>query len=322
MSKALKILSRPKGNAEEYGRWSVNAYKGCSNLCDYCYLKKGVWKKELGGSIPVLKKDTSLYKTDAVEKGCVEGGHAAWFFARDDIKQHRDEIIRDGGLFMTFTSDPCLPETRWTFFSIASSCVMMKVPVVFLTKRADFIDSADYQKIILPNKVFGAHRYMAFGWTLTGHDELEPQASPNADRIEAMRKVHADGFHVWASIEPVIDFDASFRMIQQALDAGCEHFKIGLMTKNTKVCRKGFTIGGKTFEPYDPAECCQFVGYVMELTKGRATVYWKQSVADFLGQSEKDPQPVHGMTAREFLSQWPHSVSKDWSIFTPSPAVQ
>jgi len=310
MSKALKILSRPKGNAEEYGRWSVNAYKGCSNLCDYCYLKKGVWKKELGGSIPVLKKDTSLYKTDAVEKGCVEGGHAAWFFARDDIKQHRDEIIRDGGLFMTFTSDPCLPETRWTFFSIASSCVMMKVPVVFLTKRADFIDSADYQKIILPNKVFGAHRYMAFGWTLTGHDELEPQASPNADRIEAMGKVHADGFHVWASIEPVIDFDASYRMIQQALDAGCQHFKIGLLTNNTRVVRKDFSFGEHQFKAFDLAECCQFVGYVMELTEGRATVYWKQSFVDFIGD-----EPVHGMTAQEFLRQWPHSVGKDWSIF-------
>ena len=310
MSKALKILSRPKGNAEEYGRWSVNAYKGCSNLCDYCYLKKGVWKKELGGSIPVLKKDTSLYKTDAVEKGCVEGGHAAWFFARDDIKQHRDEIIRDGGLFMTFTSDPCLPETRWTFFSIASSCVMMKVPVVFLTKRADFIDSADYQKIILPYMAFGADRYIAFGWTLTGHDELEPNASPNDKRINAMRLVSANGFKTWASIEPVIDFDASYRMILQALDAGCQHFKIGLLTNNTRVVRKDFSFGEHQFKAFDLAECCQFVGYVMELTEGRATVYWKQSFVDFIGD-----KPVHGMTAQEFLHQWPHSVGKDWSIF-------
>ena len=36
MSKTLKILSRPQGNAEEYGRWSVNAYIGCSHGCHYC----------------------------------------------------------------------------------------------------------------------------------------------------------------------------------------------------------------------------------------------------------------------------------------------
>lgn len=308
MSKALKMLSRPKGNAEEYGRWSVNPYKGCSNLCDYCYLKKGVWKKELGGSIPVLKKGTSLYKTDAVEKGYVDGGHAAWFFARDEISHHRDEIIRDGGLFMTFTSDPCLPETRWTFFSIASSCVMMKVPVVFLTKRADFIDSADYQKIILPYKVFGANRYIAFGWTLTGHDELEPQASPNMDRIEAMRRVGKDGFKTWASIEPVIDFDAAFRMIQQALDAGCQHFKIGLLTNNTRVVRKDFEFGGHQFKAYDVIDCMHFIEDVMRLTEGKAAVYWKQSVRDLL-------ETIYTPAAVDELLNYPHSVGKDWSIF-------
>ena len=308
MSKALKILSRPKGNAEEYGRWSVNAYKGCSNLCDYCYLKKGVWKNELGGSIPVLKKDTSLYKTDAVEKGCVEGGHAAWFFARDDIKQHRDEIIRDGGVFMTFTSDPCLPETRWTFFSIASSCVMMKVPVVFLTKRADFIDSADYQKIILPYMAFGADRYIAFGWTLTGHDELEPNASPNDKRINAMRLVSANGFKTWASIEPVIDFDASYRMIQQALDAGCQHFKIGLLTNNARVVRKDFTFGEHQFKAFDVIDCMHFIEDVMRLTEGKATVYWKQSVRDLL-------ETIYTPAAVDELLNFPHSVGKDWSIF-------
>lgn len=304
MSKALKILSRPRGNAEEYGKWSVNPYKGCSNLCDYCYLKKGVWKKELGVSIPVLKKDTSLYKTDAVEKGYVEGGHAAWFFARDDIKQHRDEIIRDGGVFMTFTSDPCLPETRWTFFSIAGSCVIMKVPVTILTKRADFVDTDDYQKGLLPCTAFETHRYIAFGWTLTGHDELEPQASPNADRIEAMGKVHADGFHVWASIEPVIDFRSSLDMIYQALNAGCQHFKIGLLTSNTHVVRKDFQFGEHHFDAYKVNDCLHFIEDVMRMTDGKATVYWKQSVRDLLGTD---------LEAK--IDEYPHSVGKGWSMF-------
>jgi hypothetical protein len=76
------------------------------------------------------------------------------------------------------------------------------------------------------------------------------------------------------------------------------------------VVRKDFSFGEHQFKAFDLAECCQFVGYVMELTEGRATVYWKQSFVDFIGD-----EPVHGMTAQEFLHQWPHSVGKDWSMF-------
>jgi len=53
-----------------------------------------------------------------------------------------------------------------------------------------------------------------------------------------------------------------------------------------------------------------FTGNVMELTQGRATVYWKQSFYKFL-----EGQPLFGMTAYEFLHQWSHSVDKDWSMF-------
>ena len=44
----------------------------------------------------------------------------------------------------------------------------------------------------------------------------------------------------------------------------------------------------------------------------------ERGVYAFLQVSKKDPQPVHGMTAREFLSQWKHSVGKDWSMFKTS----
>jgi hypothetical protein len=130
--------------------------------------------------------------------------------------------------------------------------------------------------------------------------------------------IGTEGFRVWASIEPVIDFDSSFRMIQQALDAGCEHFKIGLMTKNTKVCRKGFTLGGKTFDPYDPARCLAFVQDVMVATAGRATVYWKQTFREFIGGTGK-----HRLFSDDDLHRifdgYPNAVGKNWSIFAPSP---
>lgn len=319
----MKILSKTKGNAEEYSRWSVNPYIGCPHGCLYCYTKQGVWKNYLGQPKAVLKK------------GIVSEDHA-YHLAMAEILENREQIIRDGGLFMTFTSDPLVADTRSLMLRIVGSCIgyattpkEQVIPVMLLTKDADF---CGYNVGLFPTKtqLWGMRPWLnhvgqirpdvltdrlAIGWTLTGHDELEPNASPNAERIAVMACLSRAGYRTWASIEPVIDFDASFRMIQQALDAGCEHFKIGLVTKNTKVCRKGFTLGGKTFVPYDPARCLAFVQDVMQATRGRATVYWKQSFREFIGGTDS-----HRLFSDDdlyrILDDYPNAVSKDWSIFS------
>ena len=73
----------------------------------------------------------------------------------------------------------------------------------------------------------GDQRIIAIGFTLTGHDELEPGASTNTERIEAMEKLHKAGFKTFASIEPIINFADSLAMIEQAAPH-CDLFKIGL----------------------------------------------------------------------------------------------
>ena len=110
--------------------------------------------------------------------------------------------------------------------------------------------------------------------------------------------VSRDGFKTWASIEPVIDFHSSLDMIYQALNAGCQHFKIGLLTENTRVCRKKF----------DVIECMSFITDVLTLTNGKATVYWKQSVRDLLGT-------VYAPAAVDEILDLPNAVGKDWSMF-------
>jgi len=325
----MKILSKPKGNAEEYGRWSVNPYIGCPHGCLYCYLKSGPSGGYLGQPKAVLKK------------GIVSEAHA-YHLAMAEIIEHKDEIICDGGLFMTFTSDPLNFDTHSLFCRIVRSSVKVDIPVTMLTKTdlippSLFLDEMIPSRYILGNldkkkatneileNCIGKNHLLSIGFTLTGHDELEPKAATNEERIRTIDFLKnnypiAKGCHVWASIEPVIDFDASFRMIQQALDAGCEHFKIGLMTKNTKVCRHGFTLGGKTFEPYDPARCLAFVQDVMVATAGRATVYWKQSFREFIGGTEKH-RLFSDDDLHRIFDDYPNAVSKDWSIFTHSPAA-
>lgn len=296
MSKALKILSRPRGNAEEYGRWSVNPYIGCSHGCLYCYLKKGPSGAYLGQDKPVLKK------------GVVSEEHA-YHLAMAEIITNRDEIIRDGGLFMTFTSDPCLPDTKDLFCRISRESISMDVPCTMLTKVSgierfvsEIAKGDDYEYAHASN--------LAIGWTLTGHDELEPNASTNAERILTMKNIKekyicGDAIHLWASIEPVIDFSSSLNMILQALDAGCQHFKIGLLTNNTRVVRKDFQIGEYQFKAYDRDDCFVFIHDVMRAVKGNSTVYWKQSFRDFLGEED---------FARATVG-YKNIVDKDWSVF-------
>ena len=294
----MKILSRPKGNAEEYGRWSVNPYIGCSHGCLYCYLKKGPSGAYLGQDEPVLKK------------GVVNKEHA-YHLAMTEIYANYEKIISDGGLFMTFTSDPCIEETQETLFKIAIESIReLGIPVTILTKSADFINYWMYADIAT-EVFYGSEMVkslLTFGWTLTGHDELEPNAAPNEKRINTMRLVSANGFKTWASIEPVINFPSSLDMIYQALNAGCQHFKIGLLTSNTRVVRKDFQIGKYQFKAYDVRDCLHFIEDVMRMTDGKATVYWKQSLRDLLGT-------VYTTAAVDELLNFPHFVGKDWSMF-------
>lgn len=295
----MKILSRPKGNAEEYGRWSVNPYKGCSHGCEYCYLKEGAWAKGLGGNTPVLKKN-------------IVNAEHAYHVAMAEIIENREQIIKDGGLFFTFTSDPCMPETCELTFKIASDAMAWEIPVTLLTKDANFcgkdnpivqsIDTVLQVNKWLTNIVMdfeNTHKErLAIGFTLTGHDELEPNASPNEERVKAIEYLNNEGWKTWASIEPVIDFKSSYDMILAACDAGCRHFKIGLMTKKTKVCRK----------MYDHDACIEFIHDVMRVMEaggGTATVYWKQSFRDFLGEED---------FARATVG-YKNIVGKDWSMF-------
>ena len=298
MSKTLKILSRPKGNAEEYGRWSVNAYLGCSHNCSYCYLKKGPGAKTLGGCEPKLKKNV------------IDREHAQ-LLALVEIKENEEQIRKDGGLFMSFTTDPCLPETIGLFSDINIYAQMRrKLPVTILTKCA-YMEESKCPGI--PTRPFYCtfcitRELLAIGWTLTGHDELEPNAAPNEERIRYMKMASEDGFKTWASIEPVIDFPSALAMVYQAVNAGCGHFKIGLLTNNTRLVRKDFAFGEHKFKAYDVIDCLHFIEDVMRLIDGRATVYWKQSVRDLLGT-------IYSPAAVDELLDYPHSVGKDWNMF-------
>jgi DNA repair photolyase len=247
-----KAIYQPSGKAAEYSQWACNFYVGCSNECEYCYCKKGILAKAMGGDKPTLKK-------------CFRNiGHAKDVFEKE-MWQNRSELKRNG-LFLSFTTDPLLEETiELTVFALMI-CSCARIPVKILTKRVEWVESLiEYLDREFQND-FNIRSLIEFGFTLTGHDELEPNASTNLGRIEAMKKLHEAGFKTFASIEPIVDFDSSMRMIELSMDY-CDLYKIGLMSGSKPNAEKLRSFVG-------------LVNWYGTETVG-FKVYWKESISKF-----------------------------------------
>ena len=207
-------LYSTKGAAREYGRIGCNFYTGCPHECSYCYLKRGAPSRQLGGNIVQLKKCFND-ELDAERQFVAE------------LSKWQDEC-KECGIFFSFTTDPMIEETCGLTMAAVSASVLKGVPVYILTKDASFIynrrDFVSWLYKMLPYS-YRIH----FGFTLTGHDDMEPRASKNYDRIMAMRRMSLMGFQTFASIEPVIDWKSSEIIIRESLP-WCDHYKLGLLS--------------------------------------------------------------------------------------------
>jgi DNA repair photolyase len=241
-------IYKPKGAAQEYAEWACNFYVGCSNGCTYCYLKKGIGKAVLGGDKPTLKK-------------CFNSEIDALKVFEHELSLNIVELQKHG-LFFSFTTDPMLPETIFLTLAAIAKCIGYAVPVKILTKNAEFLNYSIFKAADMFSLYVESKRDIAFGFTLTGHDELETRSSTNAERIEAMKRLHDAGFKTFASIEPIIDFESSRKMIEETLPF-CDLYKLGL----------------ESGKKYDREQLNDFIFNVIVLsTKDNLRVYFKDSM--------------------------------------------
>nr|UWI14901.1 MAG: Protein of unknown function (DUF5131) [Bacteriophage sp.] len=218
-----KAIYCSTGKAGEYATYACNFFVGCSNGCEYCYLKKGIGAKVLGIDHPELKK---CFK---------DVDHAKEVFKKE-LQQNLEDLQKNG-LFFSFTTDPMLPETIELTKEAIAICVQNNVNVTILTKRTDFFNSIFGNVTYGPicNATFDNIRFVAykesisFGFTLTGSDDLEPGAASNMERIQMMKDLHDLGFKTWASIEPVIDIPQSLAMMNLT-NGICDLYKVGLLS--------------------------------------------------------------------------------------------
>lgn len=252
-----RCIYQPKGAAKEYGAWACNLYNGCSHHCDYCYCKRGVLANTTGVDKPELK---AMLGKDENE--------AYLIFSRE-LKQHRDKILAAGdGLFFSFSTDPMLRDEIDLTMRCIQECVIEKVPVQILTKatwwafRGNTLDDDYLRQLVEWNN------YVTIGVTLTGHDELETDAPTNKERIDLLSRLHTLHIPTFVSLEPVVDFESSLKMILDTLHYTAE-YRIGLMSPMKK---------GR----YDHAQCERFCNKVTGLScEYGFTVKWKKSIRDF-----------------------------------------
>ena len=242
-----KVIYNPKGKAAEYAQWACNFYVGCSNGCEYCYLKKGILNSTMGMDVPRLK---SGFKDEAEALECF----------KKELLQNADEI-RKHGLFFSFTTDPLLEETSDLTWQAAYFAMDNDVPVQILTKCVGrWVDQ-------LCEEVHPSWRkYLAIGFTLTGYDEMEGNSSSTKQRMNAMRKLHKAGYKTFASMEPVVDFLMTLSLINLSIGS-CNLYKIGLMS-------------GKEYNAKDRTKAEFLIAIIKRFDKER--FYLKDSMVKYL----------------------------------------
>lgn len=274
------VIKSPKGPAAEYAKHSFSAYKRCPNACEYCYLNRGVLSRELGTGKPELRS-------------CFASDDEVFNKFTKEILANKEQLIADGGIFFSFITDPCLPETFDLTRRCALGAMINGIPVTILTKMTGWLHERKY---FLDMLELGVKRHLlCVGFTLTGRDEMEPNADGNESRIEAMKYLHEQGCLTFASVEPVIDFFSSLDMIEKTAGC-CDLYRIGLRS-------------GVKADYYDNNNLAFFIGQVygtLIKQSSAAKVYWKESVRERF----KDDSSF-----RAFETQF--CVNTDYNIFKP-----
>ena len=268
-----KVLYNPKGKAGEYAAFAANLFVGCSNMCEYCYCKKGILAKAMGQDTPQLKAGLKDVE-DAINT------------FKHELIGNLDAVRDNGGVFFSFSTDPCLPETWRATYECAKFAMSLDVPVSILTKCTEWTNTNEAKELCTGQR----SELLAVGFTLTGHDELEPGAASNKERIAAMTRLKCFGIKTFASVEPIVDLESSWKMIWETRGC-CDLYKVGLMsgTKNQ----------------VNPVELEKFVYQVAGMVVNyRAKVYFKESIYKHLN-----------CVKEWFVAKYPGVVDSDYNIF-------
>lgn len=269
------LIYQPQGAAGEYAKWAINLYHGCSNGCTYCYNRRGVLSHAFGDkpelAAPIVKardkninrymKENNLTAHDAIPQKVIRDTTAVSalsIVAKDIIRIGEDVIREDGGIFFSFTCDPFDPDIdmdilRMIVFVLSDR----QIPATILTKNIDWLENDKWKDFLeldadYPDDLL---RDLTIGFTITGKDELEPNAPSTEKRIEALRKLHDEyKIKTFVSLEPITSIHAASEVIKKTYKI-TDEIRIGAQSPIKK-------------DRYDPNEFVGFIVAVKILARG------------------------------------------------------
>lgn len=183
----------------EYGDWAMNHVQGCVHGCRYpCYAF--LMAKRFGR----VKSYEDWLKPSIVDNTMVLLQH--------ELPKYKNEIRR---VQLCFTTDPFMtgyPEVAEMSIEAIRFINSYSIPCVVLTKG------------ILPMELAGLSKANTYGITLVSLDEgfqkqMEPNATPLAERLAALRALHDAGCKTWVSMEPYPTPNVWNQELQPILDA-------------------------------------------------------------------------------------------------------
>lgn len=249
------LVYREKGGRRS--PWTCNFYIGCANACIYCccsYILKHNWT---GEKVKLIKH----FRNES---------HALQIF-EEEVKENLDSLQSRGRLFFSLTTDAMLPETKGLTYGAMKICHDLDVPFKVLTKCTDWMSDDFVREFEEQKTVWGQTPKIdlfAFGFSLTGHDEIEVGAGSNDERAQSLIRLKKMGFKTFASFEPIIDFESTLRMIK-AVHEHCDFMRIGLLNGPTR-----------DKDP-DLVKMREFFDEVSNLVRD-APIYWGDSLVDYL----------------------------------------
>ena len=261
------LIYQPQGAAGEYAKWAINLYHGCSNGCTYCYNRRGVLRHVFGDkpelAAPIIRKRDKLLNEylkknnmtahDAIKKGVVDykGLMATLDLISKDLEKIGiDRIRQDGGIFFSFTCDPFdIEADMFILQQVVLHLLFDRIPVTILTKNVHWLQTGLWKSTLrdLTADYKDIARLLTIGFTITGKDELEPNAPSIEERIEALRELH-DKYMVkrFVSLEPITSIHAASEVIKKTYKI-TDEIRIGAQSPIKK-------------DRYDPNE---FVGFII-----------------------------------------------------------
>ena len=187
----MNVIYEPKGKAREYAPLAANLYRGCGHGCGYCYGPSATFKKR------------SDFHEDVKP--------------RDNVLEHLEKNARklrgdERPVLMSFTTDPYQPIDSMTCLTRSAIEIlnMYDLKCQILTKGG--------LRAVRDFDLLCKHPDNEFAVTLTTDDHEESNAwEPNAalpdERIESLRIAKEYGIRTWVSMEPVINPEAVYRLI-------------------------------------------------------------------------------------------------------------